>query len=991
MQRQRTMCFDEPIDRHLILVALLALVFSFLVMASLAGPAYAVDSQNATTGIGEAAMGGEPAKQIQDSMVLDKDACDQTPDDEVEDEAVLPGGIASENSVTRQASDSAAKSANMEGMARQDGQKPELQVEGKSNQSDVVVAEQQVEPKASQEPGNEGVQEAESKTQHAQANALQSPKKTTSSNGNAQLGVKNAMSQPAKQAAGNAKTKPVAKPAVAHNTGKGDLEPGKYFIVSALSSRQVLDVSGASKANRGNVIAWHGTGNANQQWSITLDKDGYAMIKSVNSGKVLDVEGAKGKKGANVIQYKANGGKNQKWIIKKKGDVYLIASALNSNLVVDLTGNRAVDGTNVEVWKRNDGKNQQFRFVPVTPVKAAPGTQVVADGVYTLKAVSANKTAIDVEAGSKANGANALTWKTTGVAWQAWYLAYDKAGYYTITNINSGKQLVPSSPYALNGINVGQYSAGSGDRAKWKIASAGNGQYTLANKATGTFLAVGSAGKNNSANVQMSRSRQQFVFTAKPAVSSGAAIIEVAANTKLALDVYNNSIAKKAKLGTYASNGGLNQRFLIASFKEGYVIRPFNSRMYLTASESGVLVQEPARKNMQNQIWTIKESRGFATIVNVTTGKAISIPGNASKAVSSVKATVKANSLVAQKFYIHNVAPVPTGTYTIGLSSKQDMVLDVVGASRKNNANVDLWKKNGGNNQKFAITALGGGVYKISNMVTGRVLDVSKGSTKPGANIIMYKWKGSDNQKWRIEFNADFSLKITSIQTGYSLDTVKSSSKSGANVVVSKVNDKSATQKFWVRDASRSLEVVKIGVPCYMQNPELPTGCESVALTNALRYWGYNLGKTTIADSYMPYGDGGVYDFIGSPYNDSGWIICAPGITNTANEYLREVKSDIIARNVTGTSLSGLRTYLDKGQPVVVWTTIGMGEPGGVQWYSSGYPLRNNNHAVVLTGYDPFDGSYQVADSLAGVVWRSGSRFEDLYDAMGKQAVVLEG
>ena len=68
-----------------------------------------------------------------------------------------------------------------------------------------------------------------------------------------------------------------------------------------------------------------------------------------------------------------------------------------------------------------------------------------------------------------------------------------------------------------------------------------------------------------------------------------------------------------------------------------------------------------------------------------------------------------------------------------------------------------------------------------------------------------------------------------------------------------------------------------------------------------------------------------------------------------------------------------------------------MGEPGGVQWYSSGYPLRSNNHAVVLTGYDPWTGKYQVADSLAGVVWRSGSRFEYLYNAMGKQAVVLVG
>ncbi|MBR3182613.1 MAG: RICIN domain-containing protein [Eggerthellaceae bacterium] len=775
------------------------------------------------------------------------------------------------------------------------------------------------------------------------------------------------------------------------NTGKGDLAPGKYFIVSAVNTRQVLDVSGASKADLGNVIVWHGTGNANQQWSITLDKDGYAIIKSVNSGKVLDVEGASGKKGANVIQYKANAGKNQKWIIRKYGDAYVVISALNSNLVLDLTGGSAKDNTNVEIWTRNNNKNQLFRFIPITPVQATPGKQVLPNGVYVVKAVSANNTAVDVEGGSTSNGANVLTWKASGRAWQAWYLAYDKAGYYTITSVNSGRQLAPTAVYSLNGINVGQYSLGSVDRAKWKITSAGNNQYVLTNKATGTSLAVGSMDKNNSANVQMTRGSNKFTFTAKAAMPSGAAIIEVSANTRLALDVYDNSLAKNAKLGTYSETGTLNQRYLITPLNGGYTIRPYNSRLYLTASASGVLTQEAARADMQNQIWNVKESRGLVTFVNATTGKAITVTGNAKKASATLSTTKAADNSAAQKFYVRSVAAVPDGMYYIGLSHAQSMVIDVVGGNRKNNANVDLWAKNGGNNQKFVITSLGGGKYKIANAVTTRVLDVSKTATKSGANVSMQKWNGGANQKWRIELNPDFSLSIYNSQTGFSLDTAKSSTEKGANVVVSTSNSDSKTQKYWIQIAVRKKESVIIGVPCYMQNPELPTGCESVALTNALRYWGYKPSKTTIADSYMPYGDNGVYNFIGSPYDYSGWIICAPGITNTANKYLKQVGSDVVARNVTGTSLSGLRTYLDRGQPVIVWTTIDMGEPGGVQWYSDGYPLRNNNHAVVLTGYDPFDNSYKVADSLAGIIWRSGSRFEYLYEEMGRQAVVLDG
>ena len=41
-----------------------------------------------------------------------------------------------------------------------------------------------------------------------------------------------------------------------------------------------------------------------------------------------------------------------------------------------------------------------------------------------------------------------------------------------------------------------------------------------------------------------------------------------------------------------------------------------------------------------------------------------------------------------------------------------------------------------------------------------------------------------------------------------------------------------------------------------LQNPELPTGCESVALTMVLNYLGFDLDKTTIADDYLVFGDG---------------------------------------------------------------------------------------------------------------------------------------
>ena len=374
-------------------------------------------------------------------------------------------------------------------------------------------------------------------------------------------------------------------------------------------------------------------------------------------------------------------------------------------------------------------------------------------------------------------------------------------------------------------------------------------------------------------------------------------------------------------------------------------------------------------------------------LVNATTGQALTISGSPAKASAKIGVAAP-NAAATQVLYARPQNVVEDGIYYINMSQSAGHVVAVANDKRTSGAQSQLANKSKRNAQKFIVTRLANGNYAIVNAASGRALEVAGGSAKNGARVQMAKATGAKRQQWRFELNGDFSLNITNAQSGTRLAVDGGKARSGAKIVGSTATT-GAAQEFWLTEAAKRVETVKIGVPCYMQNPQLPTGCESVALTNALRYWGFKLGKTTIADHWMPYGGNGVYNFIGNPRNSSGWIICAPGIAKTANKYLKKKGSKVRAKNVTGTSLKKLRKYLDAGCPVVVWTTIGMGSPGGVQAVRSGYPLRNNNHAVVLTGYNPKNGKYQVADSLAGVKWRSGKAFNRLYKAMGKQAVVL--
>ena len=189
-----------------------------------------------------------------------------------------------------------------------------------------------------------------------------------------------------------------------------------------------------------------------------------------------------------------------------------------------------------------------------------------------------------------------------------------------------------------------------------------------------------------------------------------------------------------------------------------------------------------------------------------------------------------------------------------------------------------------------------------------------------------------------------------------------------------------------------------VNVPCYSQYPELPTGCESVALTNMLNYYGFGLGKTIIADYYLPKGSNGnfVTAFDGNPRRSSGGLMgcVAPAITIAGNNFLRAAGSGKQAKDVSFSSISSIKNRLTCGQPVEMWNTEWGSWPGGryaVRWYNGhSYGLWGGNHAVVLKGYDDEQGIVYLSDSINGNVTRNAQVFFGTWQQMDSQAVVIE-
>nr|WP_288722528.1 C39 family peptidase [uncultured Sellimonas sp.] len=190
-----------------------------------------------------------------------------------------------------------------------------------------------------------------------------------------------------------------------------------------------------------------------------------------------------------------------------------------------------------------------------------------------------------------------------------------------------------------------------------------------------------------------------------------------------------------------------------------------------------------------------------------------------------------------------------------------------------------------------------------------------------------------------------------------------------------------------------------LNVEIAYQYPEFPNGCEAISLYMALRYNGYMVSKQDVCYKYMPRGPlhstNPYLAYMGDPGSQTGGYGCwASVICTTAENYFKAANiTSRKAKNVTGSSLEQLFSYIDRGIPVVVWGTLGM---DGTTWFKAGssggatYYWASRAHCVLLTGYDKTRKVVKVNDPIEGKVEYSFSSFESSYNTMNKNAMVIE-
>ena len=257
------------------------------------------------------------------------------------------------------------------------------------------------------------------------------------------------------------------------------------------------------------------------------------------------------------------------------------------------------------------------------------------------------------------------------------------------------------------------------------------------------------------------------------------------------IDIQKGSIENKGNAIIYRSNGKNNQVWLLQRQIDGsFVIRSGKSGKVLDVSggskSSGANVCQYALGTKAWQRWTMQvASDNSIVFVNKNSGKVLEVGSNYAGNGKNVRQATKTGTL-RQRWVLRSVkadiGSVWDGVYRISSSINRNYVIEVQRKSKTNSANVDLYRWNGGANQRWKIEYLGKGVYKITNVNSLKSLDVKGAKLGYSVNIDQYDWKNTGNQRWNLNKNASGSYEIERAGTSWVVDAKGAKAQNGTNV-----------------------------------------------------------------------------------------------------------------------------------------------------------------------------------------------------------------
>ena len=457
---------------------------------------------------------------------------------------------------------------------------------------------------------------------------------------------------------------------------------------------------------------------------------------------------------------------------------------------------------------------------------AGPVVSTLATGDYYIYSGVGSDKVLDIYGSAKTNGANVIINKYTGNPSQIFRVTNLGNGSYSIKNKNSGLMLDVYAASVASGTNVWQYNSNNSNAQKWSILSSKrSGYYTIKSALSANVLDVYGASNVAGSNVWVyssnNTSAQQWKFVKATASTSstqatttnkkatfatGYYMIQSKVSASRYMEVANDSLANNANIQLGPTGQTASRIFYVINYGNGnYTIENALSgkRVVLAGdrTDNSTNIQQYSIKDSTAQKWFITTPRtdGYYTISSALDHKKVIDVAGGNSAIGTNIALYSLNRTNAQywkfiKVAKPNVTSLKNGVYILRTCVTPTFVVSVPSKSTANNANVAIYRNAGNNFQKWQITSVGNGYFKITNVGSQKVLHVTGGGKANGTNVVQYNWINSNAEKWKISGDRGVYT-FTNAANGLVLDVAGGSAANNANIQMYTSNGTKA-QKF---------------------------------------------------------------------------------------------------------------------------------------------------------------------------------------------------
>jgi len=164
---------------------------------------------------------------------------------------------------------------------------------------------------------------------------------------------------------------------------------------------------------------------------------------------------------------------------------------------------------------------------------------------------------------------------------------------------------------------------------------------------------------------------------------------------------------------------------------------------------------------------------------NVTSAKLTSVGGTSTR----VKFGTWGQDITVANGASVTVTPPAKATTFYLVNRRSGKAIDVPGSSTADGTALIQWTKSTANNQRWTLTDLGSGLYKVVSVSSGKAVDINGGSSSDGATIIQWPYSGGTNQQWMLTDNGNGYFKIVSVRTGKVIGVKDNSTANSAAIV----------------------------------------------------------------------------------------------------------------------------------------------------------------------------------------------------------------